>query len=127
MAALDWSQCSAVESVPGRLNGAWVFRDTRPDHGVAVRDIRTLAADGIPPTINGADEHIPAIERIKNGARQGRNGFGEIGYGGPQPPSGTHRYFFHLYALDSEPQLDAGASREEVERAIRGHILAERT
>ena len=44
MAALDWSQCSAVESVPGRLNGAWVFRDTRPDHGVAVRDIRTLAA-----------------------------------------------------------------------------------
>jgi Raf kinase inhibitor-like YbhB/YbcL family protein len=55
--------------------------------------------------------------------RQGRNGFGDIGYGGPQPPSGIHRYFFKLYSLDTELDLHAAASREELERAMKGHIL----
>jgi Raf kinase inhibitor-like YbhB/YbcL family protein len=71
------------------------------------------------------DEGIPAREELPDGARQGRNGFGEIGYGGPQPPSGTHRYFFHLYALDVELTLRAAANRQELDRAMRGHILAE--
>jgi hypothetical protein len=80
---------------------------------------------GIPPETTGLDEHVPASGTLSNGARQGRNGFGELGYGGPQPPSGTHRYFFHLYALDYDPKLPAGASRDEVDRAIRGHTIEE--
>jgi hypothetical protein len=56
-------------------------------------------------------------------AQEGITDFQNIGYGGPCPPSGTHRYFFKLYALDTILQLDSGASKEEVLSAMRGHIL----
>jgi hypothetical protein len=55
----------------------------------------------------------------------GTNDFGSAKYGGPCPPSGTHRYYFRLYALDSKLGLAPGASRREVERAMQGHVLAE--
>ncbi len=57
---------------------------------------------------------------------EGRNGFGASGYRGPCPPPGhgPHRYFFRLFALDSELGLAAGASRAELERALEGHVLA---
>jgi Raf kinase inhibitor-like YbhB/YbcL family protein len=71
------------------------------------------------------DEDRPATARLADGIRQGRNGFGEVGYGGPQPPNGTHRYFFHLYALDIEPELESGATREELDAALEDHILEE--
>jgi Raf kinase inhibitor-like YbhB/YbcL family protein len=54
---------------------------------------------------------------------QGWNDFRRVQWGGPCPPSGTHRYFFKLYALDKKLGLKAGASREQVERAMEGHIL----
>lgn len=54
----------------------------------------------------------------------GNNSWGRGGYGGPCPPSGMHRYFFKLYALDTLLSLSAGASKIEVERAMEGHILA---
>jgi Raf kinase inhibitor-like YbhB/YbcL family protein len=79
----------------------------------------------IPSNSTELSEDLPATPQLPNGARQGHNGFGNLGYGGPQPPSGTHRYFFHLYALDSEIDLEAGASREELDQAVRGHILEE--
>src|SRR5439155_3875618 len=75
---------------------------------------------GIPPDTREFDE-----SSLPSGVRQGRNGFGAIGYGGPQPPSGTHRYFFHLYALDQEITVASGASREDLDRAMRGHVLEE--
>jgi len=56
---------------------------------------------------------------------QGTNSWGRTGYGGPCPPSGTHRYFFKLYALDTALNLKAGASKEDVLRAMEGHILAQ--
>ena len=60
------------------------------------------------------------------GALQGRNDFRRVGYGGPCPPPGkTHRYFFKLYALGAALPLKAGATKQEVERAMRGHVLAE--
>jgi Raf kinase inhibitor-like YbhB/YbcL family protein len=63
--------------------------------------------------------------QLADGARQGRNDFGNIGYGGPCPPGhSTHRYFFTLYALDVKLNLPAGASRAQVESAMKGHILA---
>jgi Raf kinase inhibitor-like YbhB/YbcL family protein len=80
---------------------------------------------GIPANTTELNENMPASGTLPGGARQGRNGFGDLGYGGPQPPSGTHRYFFHLYALDYEPPLSAGASREEVDEAIQGHTIEE--
>jgi len=65
---------------------------------------------------------IPAGETPR-GAVLGKNDFGKNEYGAPCPPSGTHRYFFHLYALDAELNLPAGASRAKVEAAMKGHII----
>jgi Raf kinase inhibitor-like YbhB/YbcL family protein len=56
---------------------------------------------------------------------QGQNDFGKLGYGGPCPPSGTHRYFFRLYALDTRLDLPSKATRADVLKAVAGHILAE--
>jgi Raf kinase inhibitor-like YbhB/YbcL family protein len=71
-------------------------------------------------------EGVPTHETIENGALQGKNDFKRIGYGGPCPPPGKpHRYFFKLYALDRELDLEPGASKKDLEKAMKGHILAE--
>lgn len=81
---------------------------------------------GLPPTVNALPEGMPATETLPNGARQGRNDFGNIGYGGPCPPPGKpHRYFFRLHALDAVVDLPSGATRGQLEEAIRGHVLAQ--
>lgn len=59
------------------------------------------------------------------GTVEGVNGFGNIGYGGPCPHSGTHRYFFRLYALDQMLDLSSGADVAMLKQAIEGHVLAE--
>ena len=70
-------------------------------------------------------EGVAKQEQLANDARQGRNDFGKIGYGGPCPPPGNpHRYFFKLYALDAKLNLKAGATKADVEGAMKGHILA---
>lgn len=53
----------------------------------------------------------------------GKNSWGRTGYGGPCPPSGTHRYFFKLYALDTELALPQGSAKRDLERAMQGHII----
>jgi Raf kinase inhibitor-like YbhB/YbcL family protein len=59
------------------------------------------------------------------GAVAGKNDFGKDGYGGPCPPPGkAHHYIFHVYALDTKLNLSEGASKEEINRAIAGHLLA---
>jgi len=55
----------------------------------------------------------------------GKNSWGRTGYGGPCPPSGTHRYFFKLYALDATLNLPQGSTKKDLERAMQGHILAQ--
>jgi Raf kinase inhibitor-like YbhB/YbcL family protein len=71
-------------------------------------------------------EGVPARETLADGAKQGKNGFGKIGFGGPAPPKGKpHRYYFKLYALDTTPDLSAGATAEQVRSAVAGHVLAE--
>jgi Raf kinase inhibitor-like YbhB/YbcL family protein len=80
---------------------------------------------GLPPGATGVKEGQPASETLEGGVRQGRNGFGELGYGGPQPPSGTHRYVFHIFALDTELALPPGASRAQLDKALRGHVIGE--
>lgn len=79
----------------------------------------------IPANVTELDERIPPLQKLANGALQGKNSWGKIGYGGPCPPGGTHRYFFKIYALDKILDIGAGASKEEVLNAIKGHILAE--
>jgi Raf kinase inhibitor-like YbhB/YbcL family protein len=79
----------------------------------------------IPGTEKGTADGVGDADGSASGGLQGRNGFGRLGYGGPCPPGGTHRYFFHLYALDAVLDAPAGASRERVERAMQGHILAQ--
>lgn len=79
----------------------------------------------LPAEVKELAEAVPADETLPGGARQGTTDFGRIGYGGPCPPSGTHRYFFKIYALDTEIDLPAGAGKRELLNAIEGHILAQ--
>ncbi len=79
----------------------------------------------IPPNMKELHENIPPKKVLDNGARQGITDFRRIGYGGPCPPGGTHRYYFKLYALDTEIDLDAGITKEQLLDAMEGHILAE--
>jgi hypothetical protein len=62
---------------------------------------------------------------VPNRVQQGVNDFGKVGYSGPCPTSGEHRYTFHLYALDTELKLSPKAHRRDVDTAIAGHILGE--
>jgi hypothetical protein len=80
----------------------------------------------------GAYDLPPQTRQLAEGAtlpgeaRQGRNDFGRTGYGGPCPPPGKpHRYYFKLYALDTKLNLKSGASKADLERAMKGHILAQ--
>ncbi|MBI1914469.1 MAG: YbhB/YbcL family Raf kinase inhibitor-like protein [Planctomycetes bacterium] len=80
----------------------------------------------VPAESRELNEGVPAQETLPGGARQGKNDFGKIGYGGPAPPRGKpHRYFFRLYALDTMLDLSAGASKADLVKAIEGHVLAE--
>jgi Raf kinase inhibitor-like YbhB/YbcL family protein len=58
------------------------------------------------------------------GAVQGKNSFGDTHYDGPAPPNGKHRYFFHLYGLDTTLSLPAGSDRDALEAAMKGHVIA---
>ncbi|HYB54429.1 MAG TPA: YbhB/YbcL family Raf kinase inhibitor-like protein [Thermoanaerobaculia bacterium] len=79
---------------------------------------------GIPPSTTSLPEAVPPSASLPGGGTHGKNDFGRLGYGGPAPPSGTHRYFFRLYAIDVPLALPAGATRAELTRAIEGHVLA---
>lgn len=79
----------------------------------------------IPPDQQGLAEGVGVGGPKAGGGVQGKNDFGKTAYGGPCPPSGTHRYYFRLFALDIDPKLSPGASRRELDAATRGHVLAE--
>ncbi len=81
---------------------------------------------GLAPEARQLPEAVPSDAEVLGGAKQGTSDFGRLGYGGPcPPPGGPHRYFFKLYALDSELDLAPGASRADLLDAMEGHILAE--
>lgn len=77
----------------------------------------------IPPTGGGFPESMPSSEKLKNGGVQGITDFKRLGYGGPCPPSGTHRYYFKLYALDSVLGEAPGLSKRKLEEAMEGKIM----
>jgi len=72
-----------------------------------------------PKTTEIAESSVP------RGALQGTNDFPGGGYDGPQPPSGTHRYYFKIFAVDQTLDLKSGAKRREVDAAMRGHVIAQ--
>ena len=78
----------------------------------------------IPADNTGLPEAVANNPQLHDGTLQGRNSAGGIGYYGPYPPAGNrHRYYFSLYALDTKPDLRAGASKEQLLKAMEGHIL----
>lgn len=80
----------------------------------------------LPAGERGLGQGTPKEEALPNGAKQGKNDFRKVGYGGPSPPPGKpHRYFFKLYALDAPLGLPAGATKAQVEGGMKGHVLAE--
>jgi Raf kinase inhibitor-like YbhB/YbcL family protein len=95
----------------------WVVFNLPPDV--------TSLEEGIASELAAATGPQPSLKQALRSTRQGKNDFGKIGYGGPCPPSGSHRYVFRLYALDRGLDVPAGATRAEVLRAIDGHIVAE--
>jgi Raf kinase inhibitor-like YbhB/YbcL family protein len=74
----------------------------------------------IDPKTTNIGENSPPV-----GGIQGTNDFGKRNYGGPCPPSGTHRYFFKIFALDTKLDLKPSARRAELDAAMRGHTLAQ--
>ena len=79
----------------------------------------------IPPTATMLAEGVAREKELPGGGTQGVNDFRRIGYGGPCPPGGTHRYFFKLYALDVVLGLKPGITKDQLLKAMKGHILAE--
>ncbi len=80
----------------------------------------------IPANVAELPEGVEKQEQVAGGALQGRNDFRKIGYGGPCPPPGKpHRYFFKLYALDTRLDLKAGASKADLERAMKSHVVGQ--
>lgn len=79
----------------------------------------------IPSETTHLDEKVSNEPQIKEIGLQGKNDGGNIGYIGPAPPSGTHRYFFRLFAIDKMLDLAPGATHQQVSAAVKGHILAQ--
>jgi Raf kinase inhibitor-like YbhB/YbcL family protein len=114
--AEDKSPPLHIEEVPANARSLVLIMDD-PD---APRGTFThwIVFDIDPKTVDIGEDHVPHT------ARQGTNDWGEVQYGGPKPPSGEHRYFFRLYAVDKELDLPRGSTRTQVEQAMDGHILA---
>jgi Raf kinase inhibitor-like YbhB/YbcL family protein len=119
---LDISPPLSWSSVPnGTRSLALIVDDPDAPRGAFVHWV----IYNLPPDTLRLPEDIPNQRTLPRGALQGMNGAGGIGYTGPCPPNGTHRYFFKIYALDTELDLGARATKEEVANAMEGHVLAE--
>ena len=79
----------------------------------------------IPATVNSLPENVPKSEEVSGLGKNGKNTSRHFGYDGPCPPGGTHRYYFKLYALDAMLNLKPGTTKEELLKAMKGHVLAE--
>jgi len=79
----------------------------------------------IPPDVKELPENVPPDKDLPDGSRQGITDFGRPGYGGPSPPSGTHRYYFKICALDTNLDLPSSTAKADLVKAMEGHIVAE--
>jgi Raf kinase inhibitor-like YbhB/YbcL family protein len=79
----------------------------------------------IPADVNELAEDLPPDADLSDGSKQGITDFGTHGYGGPAPPSGIHRYYFKVYALDQKLDLPGSSKKPDLLNAMKGHILAQ--
>lgn len=79
----------------------------------------------IPDSILSLPEDVTPMRNIPEEAALGTNSFGHIGYNGPCPPSGAHRYFFRIYGLDTSIKLEAGIEENDLLKAMKNHVVAE--
>jgi len=115
--ALQWS---------GAPQGTVTFAVVMHDPDALVGDWVHWVAWNLPSGEHALAANFPKDSELPNGTRQGRNSFGKTGYNGPCPPPGkAHRYFFRVYAVDGKLDLAPGATRAELESAMKGHVLAE--
>jgi Raf kinase inhibitor-like YbhB/YbcL family protein len=118
---LQWSGAPA-----GTKSFALILDDPDAPPGTWVHWV----VQGIPADANGMEEGVPKKETLPDGTRQGLawgvESFSRVGYSGPCPPPGApHRYYFKLYALDAPLNLPAKATKFDVEKAMKGHVLGE--
>ena len=78
----------------------------------------------LPAETNELAEDVARSQYVSGGAKQGLNDFRHLGYGGPCPPVGRHRYFFKLYALDTSLSFAHPPTKAQLEQAMKGHVLA---
>ena len=116
--ALSWSDAPA-----GTRSFALVCDD--PDAPRETPWVHWVYFD-IPASLTGLPEGVEQSDRPKTGGGQGKNDYGDIGWGGPQPPRGhgVHHYGFRLSALDTMLTLPPGSTKDQVEKAMQGHVLA---
>ncbi len=114
--AKDMSPRIIIRNVPrGTMSLALVMEDPDAPKGTWVHWVVWNISPGT--------GEIPE-NSVPSGAVQGRNSWDRNNYGGPCPPSGTHRYFFRLYALDAVLNLGRGAGKRDLEKAMKGHVIA---
>lgn len=113
---LAWSEPSAATK-----SFALIFDDSNAPGGTFVHWV----IYGLPASARSLPAAVPKQGQLPDGSRQGRNDFGDTGYGGPCPPGHSeHHYRFVLYAADTVLTLPAGATKQQLEDALRGHVVA---
>ncbi|MGH7712335.1 MAG: YbhB/YbcL family Raf kinase inhibitor-like protein [Gemmatimonadaceae bacterium] len=124
--AEDVSPPLAWDEVPNEAKSLALIVDDpdAPDPAAPKRVYVHWVVYDIPLTTDSLLERTTA-KNLPAGARQGKNDFGKVGYGGPCPPIGRHRYFHKLYALDDTLGDRGALTKAELLKALEGHILAE--
>jgi len=122
----DGEDVSPELSWEGMPEGTETFTLIVDDPDAPGRVFTHWVAYNIPGNMTGFEEGMSAFEIVKAGASQGRNDFGQAGYGGPCPPPGkAHHYHFRLYAVDGLLDLPSGLPKNTVLNAMKGRVLAE--
>jgi len=106
---------------PGTQGFALIMDDPDAPAGIWVHWV----IYNIPAAARGLTEALAADAYLPDGSLQGENSWGKLGYGGPCPPSGTHRYFFKLFALDTILSLPSGTSKAKLLQSMEGHVLSQ--
>ena len=122
----DGADLSPVLTWSDPPNGTKSFAVIVDDPDAPVGNWNHWAMWNVPASSRGVAEGLRKDAELSDGSRQGQNDFRKTGYNGPCPPAGKpHRYYFRLYALDTKLDLKPGATKKDVEAAMKGHILAQ--
>lgn len=114
--ALQWS-----DPPPNTQSLALIMDDPDAPAGVWVHWVLF----NLPAAARTLPQAVAPQAELPDGSRHGKNSWGRLGYGGPCPPRGKHRYFFKLYALDAPFDLASGVDKGQLLQAMEGHILAQ--